>query len=105
MAGSVIQASRSIPVYVGDISQMETEPGCGSRKLAWLEVLEARGVAESALGIQKPAPLEAKRLAGEELSPAFDCFLLGLVAEMFHLLYCDVRYQLPAVLVTGVCGV
>src|SRR5271154_6178986 len=83
---------------------METEPGCGNRKLAWLEVLEARGAAESALGIQEPARLEAKRRAGEGLSPAFDCFRLGLVAEKFDHLHCVVRYRLPAALVTGVCG-
>src|SRR2546421_4766248 len=95
MAGSVIQASRSIPVCVGDISWMETEPGCGNRKVAWLEVLEARGAAESALGIQEPARLEAKRRAGEGLSPSFDCFRLGLVAEKFGHLHCVVRYRLP----------
>lgn len=84
---------------------METEPAYGNQKLAWLEVLEARGAAESALGTQELAHLEAKRLAGEELSPAFDCFHLGLVVEKFDHLHCDVRYRLPAALVTGVCGV
>ena len=82
---------------------METEPGCGNRKLAWLEVLEARGAAGSALGIQEPARLEAKRLAGEGLSPAFDCFHLGLAAEKFDHLHCVVRYRLSAALVTGAC--
>src|SRR4051794_2777330 len=84
---------------------METESGCGNQKFAWLDVLEARGAAGSALGTQELARLEAKRLAGEERSPAFDCFHLGLAAEKFDHLQCDVRYRLPAALVTLVCGV